>query len=318
MISLPARAIITEVGPRDGLQSLGRWVPTDEKLWLIQRLAAAGIREIEAVSFAHPRFIPDLRDAEEVLERLPPMPGVNLRGLVPNARGAERAATTRIDEMVGLITASVAYSRLNQNTTIEGALDQAILALRIAERAGKRFSLGLGMAFWCPLDGLIPEERVMAIVARLYDAGLRELMLAGSLGFEDPPTVRARFARILDRHPGMILCYHVHDQAGIAAANVVAALDAGVTRFEVSICGLGGGVATPEAIGNMPTEDLTQMLELCRIETGLESGAVIGAAREIAARLALPLNSRAGLHGNRAEALAHGRAKNAAKQEKAP
>jgi hydroxymethylglutaryl-CoA lyase len=309
MIELPARAIVTEVGPRDGLQSLGRWVPTEEKIWLIQRLAAAGITEIEAVSFAHPRFIPDLRDAEEVLERLPPMPGVNIRGLVPNARGAERAATTRVDEMVGLITASVAYSALNQNTTVEGALEQAIAALRIAERAGKRFSLGLGMAFWCPLDGLIPEERVMAIVARLYDAGLRELMLAGSLGFEDPPTVRARFARILDRHPAMTLCYHVHDQAGIASANVLAALDAGVARFEVSICGLGGGVATPEAIGNMPTEDLTQMLELCGVETGLESGAVITAAREIAARLALALPSRAGQHGNRAEALAKGQAK---------
>jgi hydroxymethylglutaryl-CoA lyase len=250
MITLPARAVVTEVGPRDGLQSLGRWVPTDEKLWLIQRLAEAGLREIEAVSFAHPRFIPDLRDAEAVLERLPPLPGVNLRGLVPNARGAERAAATRIEEMVGLITASVGYSRLNQNTTIEGALEQAILALRIAEKAGKRFSLGLGMAFWCPLDGLIPEERVMAIVARLYEAGLRELMLAGSLGFEDPPTLRTRFARILDRHPGMTLCYHVHDQAGLASANVLAALDAGVTRFEVSICGLGGGVATPEAIKN--------------------------------------------------------------------
>jgi len=314
MITFPARAIITEVGPRDGLQSLGRWVPTDEKLWLIQRLAEAGLTEIEAVSFAHPRFIPDLRDAEEVLERLPPLPGVKLRGLVPNARGAERAAATRIDEMVGLITASIAYTALNQNTTIEGALGQAIEASRIAERAGRRYSVGLGMAFWCPLDGLIPQERVLAIVARLHEAGVREVMLAGSLGMEDPPTVRARFARILDRHPDMALCYHVHDQAGLASANVLAALDAGVSRFEVSICGLGGGVATPEAIGNMPTEDLVQMLELCGVATGITSGAAISAARDIAARLALPLNSRAGIHGNREEALAHGRAKLAKKQ----
>jgi hydroxymethylglutaryl-CoA lyase len=309
VIRFPAHATITEVGPRDGLQSLGRWVPTEEKLWLLHRLMEAGITDIEAVSFAHPRFIPELRDAEEVLERLERRPGVHIRGLVPNAKGAERAAATRLDEMVGLITASVAYTALNQNTTISRAVEQAIESARIAERAGCRYSVGIGMAFWCPIEGDIPEDRVLDIVAKLHGAGVRSLMLAGSVGMEDPPTVHARFARVRDRHPDVRLAYHVHDQAGIAPANILAALDAGVDRFEVSICGLGGGVATPEAIGNMPTEDLVQMMELCGVATGMDSGSVIAAARDIAQRLDVPLSSRAGRSGNRAEVLAAGRAK---------
>ncbi|MBY0336242.1 MAG: hydroxymethylglutaryl-CoA lyase [Acetobacteraceae bacterium] len=305
MIALPDRATLIEVGPRDGLQSLGRWVPTADKVWLIERLAAAGFREIEAVGFVSPRFIPALADAEEVLERLPPLPGVRLRGLVPNARGAQRAAATRLDEVVALITASVAYTARNQNTTIERAVENAIESVRIAEAAGKAFSVAIGMALWCPLDGEIPEERVAAIVARLHGAGVRQMMLAGSMGMEDPVTLRARFARLLDRHPGLDLCYHVHDMAGLASANVLAAMDAGVRRFETSICGLGGGVATPEAIGNMPSEDIAQMMELCGVRTGIAARDAILAAREIAARLGLALPSRAGQFGDRAEILAH-------------
>lgn len=310
---LPPRATLVEVGPRDGLQSLGRWVPTEEKVRLIERLAAAGLTEIEAVGFASPRFIPHLADAEEVLACLSPLPGVRLRGLVPNARGAQRAAATRVDEIVALITASVAYTALNQNTTIARAVDNALEAGRIAARAGKAFSVAIGMALWCPLDGEIPPERVEAILAPLHAAGVRQVMFAGSMGMEDPAMVHARFTRWRARFPDLDPAYHVHDMAGLAAGNVLAAMQAGVVRFETSICGLGGGVATPEAIGNMATEDLAQMLELCGVESGVRAEAAIACAREVAARLGVTPNGRAALHGTRAEILAEARAKSAAR-----
>ena len=302
-MQLPESVTLVDVGPRDGLQSLGRLLPTEEKVWLITRLAQAGFTEIEAVGFVSPKFIPALADAEAVLEALPPLPGVRLRGLVPNARGAERAVRTRLDEVVALITASVRYTARNQNTTIEAAVENALAAQRIADAAGKAFSVAVGMAFWCPLDGVIPQERVDAILARMHAAGVRQVMLAGSMGMEDPRAVHDRFARWMDRFPGLDPAFHVHDMAGLASANVLAAMQAGVRRFETSICGLGGGVATPEAIGNMASEDIAQMMELCGVATGVEAEAAIACAREVAARLDVRPSGRAALHGTRAAML---------------
>src|SRR5580692_11163699 len=148
-LSLPKKIVVAEVGPRDGLQSFPRWIETDTKVAMIDRLSDLGLPVIEASNFAHPKVIPHLRDAEEVFERIKRRPGTVYRALVPNARGAERASTAKVDEMLGLITISAAYTRKNQNMTIEQAIEQNLTSFRIAEANGIAFVMALGMAFWC-------------------------------------------------------------------------------------------------------------------------------------------------------------------------
>ena len=187
MIQWPARVAVVEVGPRDGLQSFHRWVETDIKVAMIDRLSELGFAVIEAASFSHPQAVPMLRDAEEVFRRIKRRPGTIYRALTPNAKGAERAIASGVDELLGLITVSEAYSRKNQRMSVADATEQARKAFEIAERAGARFVMALGMAFWCPYEGRISEDRVLALIARLYSYGIRRFYLAGSVGMEDPP-----------------------------------------------------------------------------------------------------------------------------------
>lgn len=304
MIRWPAAATVVEVGPRDGLQSFPRFVETDDKVRLIDMLSAAGLPVIEAVSFASPKFIPNLADAEAVMARITKRPGTIYRGLVPNRRGAERAIATPVDELVGLITASATYTRKNQNASNDAIIAEAVAAFRIAEQAGRGFVMGIGMAMWCPYEGVIPEATVVDIVQRLWAGGIRAFTLAGSMGMEDPRQVGALFTRLADRFPGIRLGYHVHNMSGMATANILAALDAGVDAFEGSICGLGGGMAT-KVVGNLPTEDIVQMLNECRIATGVDTEAVIDTARRIGDLLGVSLTGSAGHYGSRRMVLAN-------------
>ena len=151
MLNLPKKVTVVEVGPRDGLQSFPNWVETDTKVEMIDRLSAVGYPVIEVTNFAHPKVIPNLSDAEEVMARIKRRPGTVYRALVPNARGAERAAKTDCDEMLGLITVSKTYLAKNQNMERDEAIDQGVKAFEIAEKAGAKFIMALGMALWCPL-----------------------------------------------------------------------------------------------------------------------------------------------------------------------
>jgi hydroxymethylglutaryl-CoA lyase len=310
MLRLPARTTIVEVSPRDGLQSLPTWIATEVKVKMIERLAAAGFPVIEITSFAHPRVVPNLRDAEEVCERIERRSGTTYRALVPNARGAERAAAAKIDEMLGLITVSATYLRKNQNMTTDEAVDQAIEAFRISDRHGIKFVMAIGMAMWCPYEGLIPEDNVVALVERFRDAGIRHFYLAGSVGVEDPRQVSRLFSRVHDKARDVELGFHVHNLAGYGMANVVAALDAGACWLEGSICGIGGGIAMPStfgAIGNLATEDIVLMAEDMGVSTGLDPVEVVAAARDVARLLEIAPNSAAVGRGTREELLAWGR-----------
>jgi hydroxymethylglutaryl-CoA lyase len=310
-MKFPARSRIVEVAPRDGLQSLPRMLSTDDKVWLIDTLSGLGLHTIEVTGFVSPRAIPNLADADEVMARIRRRPGTIYRGLAPNARGAERAVAAGCDEIVGLVTASEAYTARNQNMTLQAAFDQALASQRVVEAAGRRFVLAIGMAFFCPYDGAIPEKRVLDLVAKAWGAGVRSIYLAGSLGLENPREVGERFGRIRERWPELELGFHVHDLAGMASANILCALEAGVDWFETAICGIGGGVATPTATGNYPTEDLVRMFSDCCVETGLDAREVMLAARRIAERLGLPLTSAAGRFGDRTENLKDGAASEA-------
>jgi hydroxymethylglutaryl-CoA lyase len=296
-LSLPKKIVVAEVGPRDGLQSFPRWIDTDTKVGIVDRLSDLGLPVIEVSSFAHPKVVPHLRDAEEVFERIKRRPGTVYRALVPNARGAERASKANVDEMLGLITISATYTRKNQNMTIEQAIEQNLASFRIAEVNGIGFVMALGMAFWCAYEGLIPEDNVIAVVRRFHAGGIRRFYLAGSLGMEDPAHVNRLFGRLAKLFPDAAFGFHIHNLSGMATANILAALDAGVQWLESAICGIGGGIAMPTklgSVGNFPTEDLVTMLTEMGIETAVDAERTVALSREIATLLGIdPQSHRA-------------------------
>ncbi|MFT3779760.1 MAG: hydroxymethylglutaryl-CoA lyase [Ottowia sp.] len=296
-MKLPSSVTIVEVGPRDGLQSFPRPVDTSTKVQVIDRLSTAGLPVIEVTCFAHSRAIPNLADADKVFELIQRRPGIIYRGLVPNAYGAHRAVKARVDEMVGLTIMSPTYLRKNQNCTLDEAAEEAIKAFEIAQQASIRFVMALGGSFWCPYEGLIDRRMVLDMLARLHAEGIRRFYLAGSVGMEDPKHVYELFSSAFDRFPGIELGFHVHNLSGMATANVLAALQAGVSWIETSICGLGGGIAMPGdvgAVGNFPTEDLAMMLELLGIQTGVKAAEIAAASSEIAKILDIEPRSHVG------------------------
>jgi hydroxymethylglutaryl-CoA lyase len=297
VLTLPKTMVVAEVGPRDGLQSFARWIETDIKVRMIDLLSDLALPVIEVSSFAHPKVVPHLRDAEEVFERIKRKPGTTYRGLVPNAHGARRAAIAEVDEMLGLITISATYTKKNQNMSIEEAIEQNLQALRIAEASSIPFVMALGMAFWCAYEGLIPEADVIDVVRRLHQGGVRKFYLAGSLGMEDPAHVNRLFLRLGELFPDAVFGFHVHNLSGMATANILAALDAGVQWLEGAICGIGGGIAMPSklgSVGNFATEDLVTMLSEMGIATGIDPDRTVAVSREIAAMLGIePKSHRA-------------------------
>ena len=310
MLNLPERITIAEVGPRDGLQSLDRWIATDTKVAMIDRLSRAGFPVIEVTGFARNTVIPNLKDAEEICGRIQRRPGTKYRALVPNARGADRALGANLDEMLGLITVSETYLRKNQNMSLDEAVDQAIRCFRIADGAGVGFVMAIGVAMWCAYEGAIPQDKTIAVLRRLREGGIRRFYLAGSMGMEDPVMVASLFRRAARELPDCEFGYHVHNLSGQGTANVLAAVDAGVTFIEGSICGIGGGIALPTSVasvGNLPTEDLVCMFEAMGVDTGVAPEEAVAASREIAAMLGIEARSHAAQVGTRAELLQQGR-----------
>ena len=304
MLTLPARTTVVEVAPRDGLQSFHRWVDTDTKVAMVDRLSAVGFPVVEVTNFAHPRVIPHLKDAEEVMERIKRRPGVVYRAQAPNPRGAQRAVAAKAQEILGLITASEAYNLKNQNMTLEQGVDAAIETFRIADAAHIPFVLAMGMTMWCSYEGRIPESRVLDLVGKFRSGGIKRYYFAGSLGMEDPRHVGSLFRQTLDRYPDIEVGFHVHNLSGNGPANIIAALDAGASFVEGTICGIGGGIMTPTtmgAVGNLASEDIVHLLNEMGIETGIKTDDAVAAARDIAALLDITPQSYVTAAGTRAE-----------------
>ena len=306
---IPKKMLVVDVAPRDGLQSLSKWIPTNDKVWMCDRLTELGVPVIEVASFAHPKVVPNMRDAEEVFSQIQRKPGIVYRGQAPNVRGAHRAIEAKVGEILGLITVSETYTRHNQNMTNEYAIEQNIQTFRLAEREGIPFVLAIGMAFWCPYEGLIPDESVIDLVGRFYNAGIKRQYLAGSMGMEDPAHVNRLYGKLFAKFPDIELGFHIHNLSGMATANIVSAMDAGVQWLEGAVCGIGGGMAIPSTVGkvgNFPTEDLVTLLEEMGVETGLNSSQVISAAKEIGHRLDIPLESHRGTGCTRTDVMLAG------------
>jgi hydroxymethylglutaryl-CoA lyase len=281
----PESVEVIEVGPRDGLQSLPRVVSTTDKLRMIALLADAGFRTIEVTALVRPDVVPQLADADALLSRLPRRDGLAYRALVANRRGAERAVENGLDQVLGLVSCSETYNQRNQGMSVQQSLEEIRAAHDICVTHDIGFTAGVALAFFCPYEGETPLHRPLAIVDQLVANGIDRLYVAASMGMADPAHVHRLCSAILDRHPRLSLGLHLHDTNGMALANALAALDAGVGWFEGSICGIGGGLRMPMStldIGNVASEDLVSMREGMGIHTGVDLTALRDVGWEIA------------------------------------
>jgi len=310
-VNFPERVTLVEVGPRDGLQSLPETYPLDVKVEMVETLARAGLEKIEVTAFVRPDVIPQLADAEELFARLTRFDGCVYRALVPNRRGVERAVAAGADELVGLISASETYNKKNQNMTIEENLEAVAGMAEIARRERVPLVMAIAIAMFCPYEGEIPESRVLELIERMRGEGVEEFCVATSVGLDGPRKVHSLCSQILDRWPGMTLGLHLHNTNGMALANALAGMDAGVGVFEGSICGIGGGIRMPYGIphyGNVSTEDLAHMFFELGVETGVDLPELFGAGRHVKELLGLEATfSHALQGGTKADVLERGR-----------
>jgi hydroxymethylglutaryl-CoA lyase len=252
---------IVEVSPRDGLQNEREPVSTADKIALIDRALAAGLRRIEVTSFVNPRRVPQMADAEAVLAGLAGRPGLRRIGLVLNRRGLDRALRAGVDEVNFVVVASESFSMRNQGATVAQTLEawEAVAATCHAERMP--LSAVIGVAFGCPFEGEVPVSRIATLVARIAAQAPAEIALADTVGVASPADVLARFAAAREAAPGVVLRAHFHNTRNTGLANAYAAIAAGVTVLDASIGGIGGCPFAPAATGNIPTEDLCYMLQ---------------------------------------------------------
>lgn len=272
-LGLPKRMRLVEVGLRDGLQTVKEMISTDDKVRIAEALVDCGVTEIEAVSFAHPKVLPQFADATEVMAGVPRRPGVRYRGLVPNVRGAERAAEAELDIMVALATTDEAVTRQNQNMSVADVLAGLPAIGEIARGAGAEFIVGIANSFFAWGSGIVPRENRLRAVDAAVAAGATGLYLACSTGMEDPRQVFEGVREVREQYPDLEVGVHLHARNGMALASAVTAMQAGAHWLEGAFGGLGGDLwapGAPEVLGNAPYEDLVHMMDVLGIETGVD------------------------------------------------
>ncbi len=269
---LPPRAVIREVGLRDGLQSIATVMPTDRKRAWIAAAFDAGVREIEVGSFVRPRLLPQLADTAELVAYAKTLPGLFVSVLVPNLKGAQRALAAGADLLLVPLSASRAHSLANLRKTPDEVVAEVarMRAARDASGAKTLIEGGVGTAFGCTLQGRVEPDEVLRLVQALLDAGADRVSLADTVGFADPQSVATLFERARRIAGDRLWCAHFHDTRGLALANVYAALQVGIARFDASLGGIGGCPHAPGASGNVATEDLAFMLAAMDIDTGID------------------------------------------------
>jgi hydroxymethylglutaryl-CoA lyase len=288
------RVAIREVGPRDGFQNEPEVVPTDEKVRLIELLAATGLERLEVTSFVRPDVIPQLADGAEVLSRIDVPDGVSLSVLIPNERGLENALRQRerFHEVNVFLSATESHNRANVNRSVAESLAGLERVLGRAREEGLRCEGVISVAFGCPYEGHVPVERVIEIARALRDAGAQEIGFGDTTGMANPAQVREFFPAVRSALGEAVeLTAHFHNTRGQGLANVLAALDAGVRSFESSFGELGGCPVPRGATGNIATEDLVSMLHEMGVETGVSLEGVLEAARAAQQVLGRPLGS---------------------------
>lgn len=271
----PREITIVEVGPRDGLQSEPEVLPTDTKVAFIEKAIDAGISRLEVASFVHPKLVPQMADAEALIERLPQVDGVSYIGLIMNERGLDRALSTRIHEVGMVVVASDTYNRKNQGV----GTDESVQAWHTIGARAKQNGLGanvmISSAFGCPYEGEVKVERVVELAKQLVESEPGELGIADSIGVAVPNQVAELLGRVQEVIGNIPLRCHFHNTRNTGLANAQAAVEAGVTFLDASIGGIGGCPFAPAATGNIPTDDLLYMLDRSGVTTGVSLPKII-------------------------------------------
>ncbi|RZJ25079.1 MAG: hydroxymethylglutaryl-CoA lyase [Haliea sp.] len=303
---------ISEVGPRDGLQSIARTMPTADKLHWIEALHAAGLREIEVGSFVPAKLLPQLADTAAVVAHARTLPGLTVLALVPNRRGAQAALEAGVHKLTLPVSASAAHSLANVRRSREEMVRELreVVALRDAVAPGVAIEVGLSTAFGCTLQGVVPEDEVLWLAAECARAGAGEIGLSDTTGHANPAQVRRLFTRLRAELGAQAGAAHMHNTRGLGLANCLAAYDVGVRTFDASLGGLGGCPYAPGASGNVVTEDLVFMFEAMGVATGIDLERLMSAREPL--KRGLPgepvygMTAEAGLPRGFVQGAAHG------------
>ena len=299
VFSWPERVTVREVGLRDGLQSMARTLPTAQKLQWIQGAYDAGIREIEVGSFVPPKLLPQLADTAELVAFAKTLPGLVVSVLVPNLKGAERAMDSGANWMLLPLSASHAHSLANLRKAPDDVVAEigAIVEARRARGSNIRIEVGMSTAFGCTLQGQVAVDEVLRLLQAVVALGVDRVGLADTVGYADPRQVGELFAKAREVAGDKLGCGHFHDTRGLGLANVMAALQAGETRFDACLAGIGGCPHAPGASGNVATEDLTYLMASMGMDTGIDFGQLMALRAQVAQWLA-----GESLHGSIAQA----------------
>lgn len=281
LATLPARVSIREVGPRDGLQNEDVLLTTEQKIALINCLSDSGLQYIEVGSFVHPRAVPQMADTAEVFARIERHPTIVYSAIAPNVRGAQRAIEANADAIQVFLSASESHNQSNVNMSIAQSLAQASEIAQLVRGAGKMFDAVLSVVFGCPFEGEVPIERVLDLAEQLVAMGAAQITLGDTTGMAHPRLVQEVCLAFAERLPNVPIRLHPHSARGAGLANVLAALQVGVDRFDASIGGIGGCPFAPGAPGNVCTEDMVHMFHEMGVVTGIKLPNVIACARNL-------------------------------------
>jgi hydroxymethylglutaryl-CoA lyase len=276
---LPAHVTLFEVGPRDGLQNESRLIVADDKVALIDALSATGLGAIEVTSFVNPRWVPQMGDAADVAKRIQRRPGVAFSALVPNQQGLHAAADAGMREVAVFLSASETHNRKNVNRPVAESLAALCVLVPQACGQGLRVRGYVSTAFGCPYEGKVDAGRVIELASALHAAGCYQVALGDTIGVANPRQVRDVLAAALQVLPTPALAVHLHDTRGCALANILVALEMGLTTVDTALGGLGGCPFAPGASGNVATEDVVYMLEEMGVKTGVDLDALIECSR---------------------------------------
>ena len=280
-LNWPARIIVCEVGPRDGLQNEKMLLTVDRKVELIERSAAAGIKIIEIGSFVHPKAVPAMADTDEVAVKLKRQEGVEYRALVMNVKGLERAAAAGIEKAKLTVSASRSHSLSNMKRTPEEVVASFGECAEYAAGHGMELSGAIATAFGCPFEGKVPLQQVIKVVDCFRAIGVKELSLSDTTGMANPQQVYEYAAYVRQHYPDVTWNLHFHNTRGMGLANVTAGMLAGIVRFDASFAGLGGCPFAPGASGNIATEDLVHMVHEMGLASGCDLDAIIATGRYV-------------------------------------
>ncbi|HQZ31146.1 MAG TPA: hydroxymethylglutaryl-CoA lyase [Arenimonas sp.] len=282
---MPARVRIVEVGPRDGLQNEKAIIPAADKIELINRLSATGLRSIEATSFVSPKWVPQLADAAEVFAGIQRREGVSYPVLVPNLQGYERARAVGATEVAVFSAASEAFNRKNINASIDQSIERFLPVLERAAADGVRVRGYVSTVLGCPYQGDVPVADVVRVARRMHALGCYEVSLGDTIGIGTPAGARAMLRAVAGEVPMAALAVHFHDTRGQALANILACLEEGVAVVDAAVSGTGGCPYAPGASGNVASEDVVYMLEGMGIGTGVDLARLVETGRWLAGRL---------------------------------